>query len=283
MRLAVEHRTTYRYEPPAHGLALRLRLYAVNTAQQQVLDWQVRVNGEPVRPLFTTAFGEPEALWFQARTEETVEIEAAGRVLTSDAAGVLGREIRVRPGIYLRDTALTEADEAVEALVESLAPAEDGPLPRLHALSTAIHETLDYRAGVTDATTTAPQVVALGAGVCQDYAHLFIAAARAMEVPARYVVGYLHDAEAPPGETHAWAEAHVEGLGWIGFDPVHNVCPALTHVRLASGFDAADAAPIRGTLHPGVEESLTVSVSVTGPDAGGQPPAGSQAQSQTRS
>lgn len=281
MLISVEHRTSYRYEPPAQGLGLRLRLFAAPTAQQIVRDWQVSVNGEPVRPLLTTAFGDREALWFEKRAGEEVEIVAAGTVETADHAGVLGREPRVRPGVYLRETLLTSPDEAIAALAAKAreGAGDAGPLAVAHTLNTAVHDALDYRAGATDASTTAAEAAAIGAGVCQDFAHLFIAAARVLEMPARYVVGYLYDEDAPELASHAWAEAHLAGLGWVGFDPVHDLCPTVHHVRLCSGFDAADAAPIRGTLLAGTEEEMDIAVTLSATQNQSQRP-GSQSQRQ---
>ncbi|MEM6676879.1 MAG: transglutaminase family protein [Pseudomonadota bacterium] len=264
MRLSIDHRTVYRYDPAPAALALRLRLWPTQTAQQRLLAWSVSVNGEPVEPLLTTGYGQAEALWFDKRSSAAIEVRATGTVETVDAAGVLGREARIRPGLYRRKTELTEPDGSVIALAETAAKEADGEgaLAELHALNAAVNSALDYRSGATDATTTAAQALALGAGVCQDFAQLFIAVSRHLGHPARYVVGYLHDAQSPEMASHAWAEAHVEGLGWIGFDPVHDVCPAETYVRLGVGFDAADAAPIRGTMRAGSAEEIDVSVSV---------------------
>jgi transglutaminase-like putative cysteine protease len=262
MRLTIEHRTHYAYEPPAVQLTLRLKLFAPQTQGQRVTAWQVMVADRPVEPMLTTAFGDAEAVVGLRRTLETVEIVARGTVETSDTAGVLGQIGTVRPQVFLRESALTEVDDALAELGRQAAEAGSGTLDRMHALSALVAEAVDYRAGATDATTTASEALAIGAGVCQDFAHVFIAAARSLGVPARYVVGYLHDPEAPLAETHAWAETHVDGLGWVGFDPVHQVCPAETYVRLASGFDATDAAPIRGTLTAGHEETMEVAVSV---------------------
>ncbi|MDT8344965.1 MAG: transglutaminase family protein [Thermohalobaculum sp.] len=262
MRLTIEHRTRYTYAPPALNLHLRLKLFAPETASQSVKSWEVSVDGCPVAPLLTDAFGDAEALVALRRASEAVEIVAQGTVETADTAGVIGRLGTARPDVALRVTPLTRPDAAIEAMAREAAAAE-GPLARMHRLSELVAEALDYRAGATDPATTAAQALAIGAGVCQDFAHVLIAAARAMGLPARYVVGYLHDPEAPVSETHAWAEAHVAGLGWVGFDPVHQVCPAEAYVRLASGFDAADAAPIRGTLAAGHEEEMEVAVRVS--------------------
>ena len=156
---------------------------------------------------------------------------------------------------------LTEPAPAIAALVGALPTAER--IPWLHALMDAIREEVAYLAGVTDPSTTAAQALSAGQGVCQDHAHIFIAAARLANIPCRYVTGYLLVGE--PGQAiaqHAWAEAWVPGLGWLGFDPANGVCPTDHYVRLAAALDARYAAPIRGTHRGGVGESLAVEVEV---------------------
>lgn len=124
-----------------------------------------------------------------------------------------------------------------------------GTLARLHALSAAVSDAVAYRAGVTTASTTAAEAFALGAGVCQDHAQVFIAGARALGIPARYVSGYLLADEGDVlHETHGWAEALVPELGWVGFDPSNRVCVTDHYLRIACGLDADEAAPIRGSV-----------------------------------
>ncbi len=166
------------------------------------------------------------------------------------------------PACSLRATALTGPSDAIRELAAGID--EQDVLARCHALSAAVHAAVDYRPGVSDAATTAAAALALGAGVCQDQAHVFIAAARVAEIPARYVIGYLHDPDRdrPAEETHAWAEAFVPGLGWTGFDITNQLCPTDLYVRLCCGLDAADAAPVRGTILGGTEEQMEVEIAV---------------------
>ena len=107
-------------------------------------------------------------------------------------------------------------------------------------------------------------VLALGQGVCQDHAHALIAIARERGLPARYVSGYLHVTSdgAAHDAAHAWAEIHVGALGWVGFDAANACCPDDRYVRLGSGYDADDAAPVRGTTFGSGQESLDVRVQV---------------------
>lgn len=265
MRMTIRHMTRYRYEPDAALAALRLRLWPPQTAGQTPAEWRVTINGDAVEPMLTDAQGDRIALWHAHSPVEKIEILAEGRVDTWDTSGVL-KDLpqRARPGVFLRGTSLTKQDAAIRKLAAGVP--EGDALSRLHALSEAVHDAVEYRPAVSNVTTTAAEALAMGAGVCQDQAHVFIAAARALEIPARYVVGYLHDPdrEDPAEDTHAWAEAHVPGLGWTGFDITNQICPTDLYVRLCCGLDAADATPVRGTVMGGAEELLEVEIAVAG-------------------
>jgi transglutaminase-like putative cysteine protease len=249
MKLLVRHQTIYRYSAVAGRVAMRLKLMPVDTPTQTVLDWQVSINDAPLTGFRRNSYGEMEATWISHERLDHAVIVAEGLVDTRESHGVIGHlDSRVDPRYFLRDTPLTEASDAIFAMARAL-PAEGGPLAQLHALSAAVSDAVRYRAGVTNSGTTAAQAFALGAGVCQDHAQIFIAAARILGRPARYVSGYLLAGDGDAlHETHGWAEAHVPGLGWIGFDPSNQVCVTERYLRLASGLDADDAAPIRGSV-----------------------------------
>lgn len=268
MRLTIRHVTTYDYDPPAERCALRLRLYPAPYEALRVLNWSVSVNGQDVAPLLTTASGDRESLWTCQGAQSKLEIVASGNVETMDASGLVrGLRDSVRPGVYLRETPLTAADDRIAKLAEAATGATQ--LARLHAICGAVRDAMDYTPGATDARTTAAQALKQGAGVCQDHAHVFIAAARSVGAPSRYVVGYLMSADLQ-AETHAWAEAFIPELGWIGFDPANRLCPTDAYVRLSCGLDSADASPVRGNVGGGPRESLSASVAI------------SQSQSQTQ-
>ncbi|WP_375196787.1 transglutaminase domain-containing protein [Sphingobium sp.] len=249
MKLLVRHQTIYRYEASAGRVAMRLKLMPVDTPAQKVLDWQVSVNGEALTSFRPNSYGEMEAIWVRHDRTDNAVIVAEGLVETRESHGVVGwLGCPVHPRYFLRETKLTTASDAIRAMALAL-PDEDGPLARLHALSAAVSDAVAYRSGVTTATTTAAEAFALGAGVCQDHAQVFIAGARAMGIPARYVSGYLlADGADVLHETHGWAEALVPELGWIGFDPSNRVCVTERYLRIACGLDADEAAPIRGSV-----------------------------------
>ena len=264
MRITIRHQTDYDYEEEAAGVVMRLRLKPLTSNAQTVVDWKVTVNDAPVERWISNGYGDEEALWSAAGRVGSVSIVAQGEVSTIDCAGVLRPEGgAVRPQLFLRATPLTAADEAIAAFAKQ-AQSGGGVLASLHALCILVHEEIEWRAGSTTVETTAMQALAQKAGVCQDQAHVFIAAARSLGVPARYVVGYLRDDERPDSEhdPHAWAEAWVDGLGWIGFDSALGYCPTEGHVRLCCGLDAADAAPIRGVMTTGGETTLSHDVQI---------------------
>jgi transglutaminase-like putative cysteine protease len=262
MRLTVRHATTYSYDPAPDRCVLRLRLFPPSFDGQRVAKWTVSVNDQAVSPLLTAATGDKEAIWTCSGSAAEVAIVAEGEVETTDTAGVVrGLKDQMRPQVYLRSTPLTEGDKKIDALASGIVGAK--PLDRMHALFNAVADAIEYKPGSSSTHTTAAQALKAGQGVCQDHAHVFISAARALRVPARYVVGYLLAQDANLTETHAWAEAFVPDIGWVGFDPANRLCPTDRYIRLACGLDAADAAPIRGNVSGNHQERLCASVDIS--------------------
>ncbi|MDK4725227.1 transglutaminase family protein [Rhizobium phaseoli] len=251
MRLKISHLTEYRYDEPAQFSLQRLRLTPPTTAAQKVLGWSLNVEG--ATPL--------------EGAQHMTRILAEGEVETVDNNGVTGPHTGFCPlWLFLRETPLTKGGKLIKELVKSVGG--DNALARMHALMAAIHETVDYKPGTSNAATTAEQALEKKSGVCQDHAHIFVSAARALQVPARYVSGYLMmEEKIEQAATHAWAEAHIPGLGWVGFDPANEICPDARYVRVASGLCYRDAAPISGMRIGTPGETLSVTVKV---ENGGQ-------------
>lgn len=265
MKLAIRHVTTYAYAPKVAAVAMRLKLFPSTFEGQRPLEWRVTLNGRPVKPDFVNGYGDGVATLFLRGGVEAVEVVAEGVVETQDLAGVLrGHRAPLKPGVCLRETPRTRADAAIMALAREADAKGGTPLARAHALQDLVTAAVAYRPGTSDPSATAAAALAAGEGVCQDHAHVMIAAARALGWPARYVAGYY--LPAPEGAddlaTHAWAEIWVEGLGWVGFDAANDLCPTDAYVRLCSGLDAADAAPIRGHAEGVAAETMTARVAV---------------------
>lgn len=270
MLLSINHRTLYRYDPSPVRVALRLKLFPARTEAQTPRSWSVLVNGSAPQSRLMNGYGDEEAIWIAHGGAPEVEIVASGIVETRDRQGVVkGLSAAARPAMFRRRTPLTEPDEAIADLARTAADGETG-VAVAHALSAAVRDAVDYRPGATKSTTTAAESLQIGAGVCQDHAHILIAAARSLDLPARYVVGYLfiggdeeEEVVSSEAESHAWAEIWIDGLGWVGFDAANRICPTDRYVRLAAGLDAPDAAPVRGAVVGGAEEALEAEVKVT--------------------
>ncbi|MGF6725383.1 transglutaminase-like putative cysteine protease [Paraburkholderia sp. GAS41] len=263
MRIAIRHTSHYQYEHPVPYALQRLRLRPQSGPGQNVLDWRVTVDGvEPVTS-WTDGFGNRADLVRHERNKHEIVIVAAGTVETVDMAGVYGvASDTTPPWIYERETLLTQPGERVQALAESVR-ASSGQLDSLHRLMNAVHSMIAYVPGSTEVGTDAETALRDGSGVCQDHTHAFIAAARRLGVPARYISGYLlMDGVAQQSASHAWAEAHVDGLGWVGFDAANDTCPDERYVRMATGLDYRDAMPVSGVRSGPGAETLTVEISV---------------------
>lgn len=263
MRIRIDHITRYAYERPARSVIQTLRLTPRSSEAQQVRRWNIETDVDTRLRRSEDAFGNiVHTLYTEAPTDR-LTVRVTGEVTTTDTQGVLpAAPERLSPLVYLRDTPLTAPNAAIRAFAAE--QADCAPLERLHRLMGAIREAVPFRIGVTTSRNTAAEVLALGGGVCQDHAHLFIACARATGIPARYVSGHLvrSDGRHEQDAAHAWAEAWVEDLGWVGFDAANGVCPTEAYVRVAVGLDYLGAAPVRGSKLGGGQENLVVQLDV---------------------
>lgn len=263
MRLKVFHRTLYSYDAPVPYALQRQRLSPLTGSTQSILSWEVGVEGATEQVRFFDQFGNDTRLLSVSGAPHMIEITAQGEVEVRDEmAGVTGPHTGFAPlWLFERETVLTTAGPLVSEIANGIG--DGGHLDRLHGLSTAIRDRVAYRVGATDAGTTAEDAVARGEGVCQDHSHIFLAAARLLGFPARYVSGYLMlDDAVEQVATHAWAEAHVSGLGWVAFDVSNGIAPDGRYVRLATGLDYRDAMPVSGIRMGQAQEQLEVHITV---------------------
>lgn len=262
MRLKISHRTDYAYASPVNYALQRLRLLPRSGSTQDVRSWSITIEGAEEEVRFRDHFGNDTRLLSAKGDAHAISIVAAGEIETRDTTGISGRHEGFAPlWLFQAATALTEPGKAVGKLVKSIASGTD--VERLHALMAAVAGQVAYVIGSTDASTSAEKALEAGSGVCQDHAHVFVAAARAMGYPARYVSGYLLlDDRVDQVASHAWAEAHVDGLGWVAFDPSNGISPDERYVRLAVGRDYRDAMPVSGIRFGDVGERLDVAITV---------------------
>lgn len=266
MRIRIAHTTTYTYDAPPKSVTQVLRLTPRNHDGQYVLNWRIDLSRDCQLHQREGAFGNISHVFTADGPFNELSVTVEGEVDTQDTSGVIrGTVERFPPALYLRDTQLTEADAAIIAFAEDIRDkAGADTLTVLHALLGALNESFTFDTEPTHVGTTAAEAFKLKRGVCQDGTHVFIAAARHLGIPARYIGGHYcrTDETAPQEAGHAWAEAYIDKLGWVGFDPTHGLSPTEAHVRVAVGLDYLGAAPVRGSRIGGGSEAMAVAVKV---------------------
>ena len=263
MQLKINHKTQYSYDAPVTYALQKVRLRPQSSLLQEVVDWDIAIDGGKQEAGYSDHYGNHVDLVSAAPGTQNMTITASGTVKTHDLAGVLGRVYGRAPlWHFVQPTRQTIPGARIKKLAEVIDDS-DTTLNGLHALSSAVLSAVPYAIGHTDADTTAEQAVEIGRGVCQDQAGIFAAAARSHGLPARYVSGYLlMDDRIDQDASHAWAEVHIDGLGWVGFDISNGVSPDERYVRIAIGRDAQEAAPISGLRMGSSNESMIVSLQV---------------------
>ena len=265
MRIRISHATTYRYDAPVKSVTQVLRLTPRNHDGQYVVSSRVDLSANCSLHQHEDAFGNITHVFTADGELNELKVSFEGEVETQDTNGVVAGAVeRFPPALYLRETALTAPDAALTRLAGNAVASSSSRLGILHYLLAKLHRDIVFDTDPTHPATTAAEAYALGRGVCQDITHIFIAAARPAGIPARYVAGHFHRSDGVTAQDagHAWVEAYVDDLGWVGFDPTNGVCTTDAHVRVAIGLDYLEAAPIRGTRFGGVGETMAVEVHV---------------------
>ncbi|WP_138467425.1 transglutaminase family protein [Poseidonocella sp. HB161398] len=284
MKLTVSHRIVTRFDPPRRRLLQSMRVYPTDCASQKVLNWEITVADACAGAVFTDGVGDQTVTFSLPGEVSEVVTEIKGEVQTFDTLGVLrdARE-KVSPVAYLTNTRLTRPDAAITAMAaEAVAGLDEAKgLDRAHHLAKAVTAAMTRERDPGKEPLTGAEALDAGKGGPADYAHLLIAACHSLSIPARFVYGYFMrssadfelevEAEAQVGATvsshwpaHSWAEIWVEGMGWVGFDPLEECCPDEAYIRLCSGRDALDAMPVRAVALGMGGEAHAVALDVAG-------------------
>ena len=266
MQLAVNYTTAYHYAEPVKRIVQLLRVTPSSFAGQAVLDWRIDVDCDARLREGRDGYGNVTHMLYIDRSVRSLAVSIAGRVLTEDRNGVVqGLPHDLPPEVFTRVTPLTAAGPAINELADWTKKGRDSTLDKLHRLAARLHETMRFDTDATGIDTVAEQSFAERHGVCQDFTHIFIATARRLGWPARYVSGHLfrRDGMLVQEAAHAWAEAWIEDLGWTAFDALNGICTDEAYIRVACGLDYRDAAPVAGARSGGGAEDLTVEVKVS--------------------
>ena len=259
MRIHIRHEIAQSFEPAVRFLNAILRLTPRSHESQHVVRWRVEIDGDSRIRAFDDPFGNCMHTLSMTGQTDRLHVLAEGVVETFDAAGIVRATAeRFPPELFLRETALTAPGDRLRQIAREIRG--ENAIERLHALLLRIsgsemagetEQSQQVRAqqqaqGVTEPAT---QMGAASAERAKALAHDFIACARLIGAPARFVSGYFVNSDAAGG-AHFWAEAYADGVGWIGFDPANEICPHENHIRLAIGLDALDTAGVRTSPAP---------------------------------
>lgn len=266
MRIRVSHKTVYRYDRPTTGVIQLLRLTPRNHDGQYVVRWSIDVSDDCRLDQYEDAFGNIAHTFTADGPFTELQVSVEGEIETQDTQGIVAGAVeRLPPTLFLRDTPLTQSNHAIADFAAAARKTSGGDvLKLLHTMVARLHTDIVFDTRPTESTTSAVEAFALKRGVCQDFSHIFVAAARSLGIPARYIGGYFHrnDGVVDQEAGHAWAEAFVPELGWVGFDPTNGISTTDAHVRVAMGLDYLGAAPVRGARYGGGGETLSVAVRV---------------------
>jgi transglutaminase-like putative cysteine protease len=282
MLLEVHHITEYRYDRAVRESVIELRMQPRRTSHQSLVSFELDVEPNAQILSYTDSWGNDVhhfdiphlhgQLDIVARSVvETHERVGLPDALTMEEWGALDTNAaRGESWDFLAMHGFVEQTAALRAFIEAqdlMALKDRDPLSALRELNRRLYEAIGYEAGVTEPDSPIDHALTEGRGVCQDFAHIMVAICRRFGVPARYVSGFLYTDQAShdrstPGATHAWIEAYLPTLGWIGFDPTNDLVAGERHLAVAFGRDYSDVPPSQGVFRGEAESHLAVGVSV---------------------
>ena len=280
MFYSIRHVTRFRYSAPVRESVMELRMQPRSEGPQTLRSFQIVTNPRTQLYAYTDHLGNAVYHFNLLRDHDELRIEAQAMVEMRAFAPLPERLDSLEWGRYnncnLRDdhfdmlgpSNLARLSPELIGFMKSagLEKPEGDPLTAMKKLNQTIFQSFQYQPGVTEVDSPLEHALREGRGVCQDFAHIMTAIARAWGVPARYVSGYMfHRGSEDRSEadaTHAWVEVYLPSLGWVGFDPTNNILATERHVRAAVGRDYADVPPTRGTFKGVAESELSASVAI---------------------
>jgi len=277
-RFNIHHITKYTYEGPVRDSANQIILFPIKDEYQEVLHQDLTITGEPAIEIYKDYYGNEVGSFTHADPHTALVIDSRVEVITKPRPALsdkvdkeeqwamldqlrwkvpyidfLGQE----PFAYYSEVLKTVCPDTHRSLT---------PLEAARQLRQYVYDHFKYIKGITSVETTLNEVWELKAGVCQDFAHILLVLLRQIQVPARYVSGYIcpnSNGMRGEGATHAWIEAFIPFNGWVGMDPTNNIEADDLHVRLAVGRNFSDCSPVKGTYKGTAGQKLEVGVSVS--------------------
>jgi transglutaminase-like putative cysteine protease len=262
MQLSIRHETLYRYSKAQAYSIQQLHLTPRAEPQQRVLSWRITTPGHSDG--YNDAYGNVSHMLTLNAPHDSVRILVEGVVATTLLQGgrLLTQEA-LSPLIFTVSTRLTQPTPPLLALAAATLPPPGERIATADVMRLAAHivGAIAYVSGATNVASTADHALTLGAGVCQDHAHVFLACCHAHGIPARYVSGYIDPESTGHAASHAWVDVWVDDAdfsGWVSIDVTHNRLMTDAYCRLAIGRDYESAAPVRGMRRGGGTETMRV-------------------------
>jgi transglutaminase-like putative cysteine protease len=277
-RFNIHHITKYTYEGPVRDSANQIVLFPIKDEFQDVLKQVLSISGDPAVDVYKDYYGNEIGTFTHAESHTSLVIDSRVEVVTKQRPPLVDDNPAEQQWDYLQQLRwqVPYIDFLLQEKFTSLAEVQQDaklqemllltPLQAAQELKTYVYDHFKYIKGITSVETTLDEIWKLRAGVCQDFAHFLLVLLRQINIPARYVSGYIcpnQNGMRGEGATHAWIEAFIPGNGWVGFDPTNNCVADDLHVRLAVGRNFSDCSPVKGTYKGAAGQTLEVGVSVS--------------------
>ena len=260
MQMYIRHETRYRYDRPVKYSVQSLHLTPRRDPSQRSIAWSINSPGRRLEQV--DAYGNISHLLTIEEPHREITIVVNGVVETADTEARQD-EGPISPLAYLAPTKLTMPNDDIKAFAQGALANISEPRARAQALAEAVSGAVRYRSGASEVQDSAAVAFKSREGVCQDHAHVYLASARAIGMPARYVSGYIYTGDAKDAASHAWVDVWLgTDLGWQSMDVTHTRPAVRTYCRLAVGRDYLDAAPVRGVRQGGGGEIMEANVTV---------------------
>src|ERR1700712_4031318 len=274
----IHHVTKYIYEGAVRDSANQVILYPIEDDLQTVVKHQLKITGEPHVDTHIDYYGNEVGSFTYVDPHTQLEISSKIWVTTKHRmfpvddmfadqqwADLMQLRYQVPYIDFLRQEYFEGLAE-MQTLITGQKQKNETPYQTAVRYCKYVYENFEYIKGVTTVETTLDEIWKIRAGVCQDFAHILMEMLRVINIPARYVSGYICTTKSTSmrgeGATHAWVEAYLPSYGWLGLDPTNNIIANENHVRLAVGRNFTDCTPVKGVYKGAADHTLEVTVSV---------------------
>ena len=272
----IYHVTKYNYNRPVKESVNEIKVFPFQCAEQEILQHELVITNQPQVQVFSDYWGNKTGVFNVLALHKELAVESKLIVRTTASSqlkinfhsGFEELEKEVKGDLRMLEVATKdniESQPEIDDILQSFYQPDKSVASVIENCCEYIFKHFKYLKGITDIETTVDEILVHRSGVCQDFAHLMLQVLRTVNIPSRYVSGYIcpnKNGMRGEGATHAWVEAWIPGSGWAGIDPTNNVWVTNTHVKLAVGRHFMDCSPVKGSFRGLAQQTLSVYVSV---------------------